>query len=367
MATKTLTSTDPAAELLAQFPDYAQTTLLDDLRRTDYARLDIHDHAYLDYTGGGMYAELAGPRSRRPHHVANLREPALRQSDIRGIDHARRTRAPQGARVLPRDRLHRGLHAQRERGAEAHRREFPVHRGKPVRARVRQSQLGERHPRVRASQRSGVRATRRSPCRICASIVPSLDTLLGRIDRSVPNLFAFPAQSNFSGVKHPLALVDRAHEQRMVRPARRSGVRTDQQARPHRRHSPISSRSRSTRCSATPPASAVCWCTSEALPLLHRPWFAGGTVNFATVQGRAHILSPGEAGFEDGTLNYSQHPRDRDRPAASRTDRHRDDPDTRPGSDRLAAPQAVRPAPRERPAHGPHLRTDNDRTRVGRR
>jgi selenocysteine lyase/cysteine desulfurase len=40
------------------------------------------------------------------------------------------------------------------------------------------------------------------------------------------------------------------------------------------------------------------------LPTLHRPWFAGGTVNFATVQARAHILSPKEAGFEDGTLNY---------------------------------------------------------------
>jgi selenocysteine lyase/cysteine desulfurase len=37
---------------------------------------------------------------------------------------------------------------------------------------------------------------------------------------------------------------------------------------------------------------------------LQRPWFAGGTVNFATVQGRRHLLSPGEAGFEDGTLNY---------------------------------------------------------------
>ena len=34
------------------------------------------------------------------------------------------------------------------------------------------------------------------------------------------------------------------------------------------------------------------------------PLVCGGTVNFATVQGRRHILSPGEAGFEDGTLNY---------------------------------------------------------------
>ena len=40
------------------------------------------------------------------------------------------------------------------------------------------------------------------------------------------------------------------------------------------------------------------------LPKLTRPWFAGGTVNFATVQGLRHILAPREAGFEDGTLNY---------------------------------------------------------------
>jgi molybdenum cofactor sulfurtransferase len=43
---------------------------------------------------------------------------------------------------------------------------------------------------------------------------------------------------------------------------------------------------------------------NAALPKLKRPWFAGGTVNFATVQGLIHMLAPREAGFEDGTLNY---------------------------------------------------------------
>jgi selenocysteine lyase/cysteine desulfurase len=37
---------------------------------------------------------------------------------------------------------------------------------------------------------------------------------------------------------------------------------------------------------------------------LRRPWFAGGTVNFASVQGEGHYLTPNEAGFEDGTVNY---------------------------------------------------------------
>jgi selenocysteine lyase/cysteine desulfurase len=42
----------------------------------------------------------------------------------------------------------------------------------------------------------------------------------------------------------------------------------------------------------------------SAAARLHRPWFAGGTVNFVSVQALAHVLSPGEAAFEDGTLNY---------------------------------------------------------------
>jgi selenocysteine lyase/cysteine desulfurase len=43
---------------------------------------------------------------------------------------------------------------------------------------------------------------------------------------------------------------------------------------------------------------------NATLATLKRPWFAGGTVNFATVQGRLHVLAAREAGFEDGTLNY---------------------------------------------------------------
>jgi selenocysteine lyase/cysteine desulfurase len=42
----------------------------------------------------------------------------------------------------------------------------------------------------------------------------------------------------------------------------------------------------------------------EAAAQLRRPWFAGGTVNFVSVQGQGHVLARGEAAFEDGTLNY---------------------------------------------------------------
>ena len=43
----------------------------------------------------------------------------------------------------------------------------------------------------------------------------------------------------------------------------------------------------------------------DKLEKLVRPWFAGGTITIVSVQGEGwHYLVPGEAGFEDGTVNY---------------------------------------------------------------
>src|SRR5262249_16637306 len=39
------------------YPEYASTSLLDSLRKTEYARLDAQGHIYLDYTGGGLYGQ----------------------------------------------------------------------------------------------------------------------------------------------------------------------------------------------------------------------------------------------------------------------------------------------------------------------
>src|SRR5579884_3607819 len=40
-----------------QYPGYDATRSLDSLRASEYARLDAQQHVYLDYTGGGLYAE----------------------------------------------------------------------------------------------------------------------------------------------------------------------------------------------------------------------------------------------------------------------------------------------------------------------
>ena len=38
--------------------------------------------------------------------------------------------------------------------------------------------------------------------------------------------------------------------------------------------------------------------------MLRRPWFAGGTVTFASVGARGHYLHDAPAGFEDGTVDF---------------------------------------------------------------
>src|SRR5262245_41316884 len=49
-----------------------ETAMFDHLRASEYGRLDKHDHVYLDYTGGGLYAA-----SQVAAHVALLHHEVL--------------------------------------------------------------------------------------------------------------------------------------------------------------------------------------------------------------------------------------------------------------------------------------------------
>ena len=53
-----MTTPDPDfVSFLRAHPAYPTTKIIDELRAVDYARLDLGGHIYLDYTGGGLYAE----------------------------------------------------------------------------------------------------------------------------------------------------------------------------------------------------------------------------------------------------------------------------------------------------------------------
>jgi selenocysteine lyase/cysteine desulfurase len=116
-------------------------------------------------------------------------------------------------------------------------------------------------------------------------------------------LFAYPAQSNFSGVQHPLEWIALAQ-------ARGWDVLLDAAA-----YVPTNVLDLSQwhpdfvslsfyKIFGYPTGIGCLLARKEKLAKLKRPWFAGGTVWGASVQGDWHVLSEGGGRYEDGTLNY---------------------------------------------------------------
>jgi selenocysteine lyase/cysteine desulfurase len=126
---------------------------------------------------------------------------------------------------------------------------------------------------------------------------------LAGADHARPNLFAFPAQSNFSGVRHPLRLVTTARELGYT-------VLIDAAAfvptsRLSLRDVPADFVALSFyKMFGYPTGLGALIARREALEQLQRPWFAGGTVDFVSTHAPLHALKRGAEGFEDGTPSF---------------------------------------------------------------
>ena len=226
----TLTGQTTMAAALSDFqrryPAYAGTAVLDDMRARDYARLDATGQVYLDYTGGGLYADsqlarhrdlLAGAVFGNPHsqnlpsrHMTALVEATRAQilqffraspEEYEVIFTPNATGAlrlvgesfpfgPGGRYLLTFDN-HNSVNGIRQfaRAKGASVSYIPL---VPADLRVSEDALA-RHLQAGAPVRPRRLARRRSGL-------------------AAGNLFAFPAQSNFSGVQHPLAWIARAQD-----------------------------------------------------------------------------------------------------------------------------------------------------------
>jgi molybdenum cofactor sulfurtransferase len=292
-----------ASSALEQHPDYTATAAIDALRRSDYGRLDAEDHVYLDYTGAGLFAD-----SQIAAHTALLQSQILGNPHSAGLSSSATTRLVEGARHAVLAYFNAGddytaIFTLNASGALKHVGESYV-----FSPGGRLLLTFDNHNSV-----NGIREfaqAKGATVEYAPLTVPDLrlDTerlsaLLDRADPARANLFAYPAQSNFSGVQHSLDLVETAHgagwdvllDAAAFVPTNRldlAAVKPD--------FVTISFY----KMFGYPTGVGCLLVRNSALPRLHRPWYAGGTVNFATVQGRIHILSAHEAGFEDGTLNF---------------------------------------------------------------
>ena len=294
---------DAYAEFLARHPEYRSTSHLDALRAVEYGRLDEHGQVYLDYTGAGLHAA-----SQVRLHAELLNTQALGNPHSASPSSSRTTEFVEGARRAVLEWFgaagdYTAIFTANATGALKH-----VGESYPFTANGRLLLTVDNHNSV-----NGIREfARAAGTRVAYAplTVPelrldlaALDALLSEAQPGASNLFAFPAQSNFTGVKHPLDLVARARD-------RGWDVVLDAAAYVSTNRLDLREVQADFVCVSFykmfgyPTGVGCLLIRNASLDTLHRPWFAGGTVNFASVGGRRHILSPGEAGFEDGTLNY---------------------------------------------------------------
>jgi len=288
---------------LETHPAYAGTSALDDLRAAEYGRLDAQGIVYLDYTGGGLHGD-----SQVRDHAALLGQQVFGNPHSASPSSTAMTNAVEKARAAVLEYFnatgeYTAVFTLNASGAlKLVGESYPFEPGGRLLLTV------DNHNSV-----NGIREFARvkgAAVDYAPLTIPDLridriatDALLAQADPARPNLFAFPAQSNFSGVKHPLALIDAAHgrgwqvllDAAAFAPTNRLDLRAV---------SPDFVAVSFYKMFGYPTGVGCLLIRDTALATLQRPWFAGGTVNFATVQGRGHVLAPREAGFEDGTLNY---------------------------------------------------------------
>ncbi len=113
-------------------------------------------------------------------------------------------------------------------------------------------------------------------------------------------LFAYPAQSNFSGVRHDLGLIALAQEAG-YRVLLDAAAMVPTSRLDLARYRPDFVALSLYKIVGWPAGIGALVARHEALAELERPWFAGGTVDWVSVSHERHRLASGPERFEDGT------------------------------------------------------------------
>jgi molybdenum cofactor sulfurtransferase len=291
-------------QFLDRCPDFDPDGGFARLRASEYGRLDAHDQVYLDYTGGGLHAA-----SQIDAHAALLKERVLGNPHSANPTSLAMTELVEGARAY----VHEFFNAPDDdylcvftpNASGALRLVGEAYRFEPG---GRFTLTYDNHNSV-----NGIREfARRRGAEVTYVPVVAPDLRLDRAamtaalraaDPGRHNLLAFPAQSNFSGVQHPLDLIDEARDlgwdvlvdMAAYAPTNRVDIAATR---------PDFATFSFYKLFGFPTGIGCLLIRKQRLDVLERPWFAGGTITVASVQGDGYYLHDDEAGFEDGTVDY---------------------------------------------------------------
>jgi molybdenum cofactor sulfurtransferase len=299
-----LSLADAQAAFRRRHPEFDATRALDDLRATEFARLDQMQHVYLDYTGGGLYADsqvrahmdmllhnvFGNPHSTNPTSLAMTHLVEKARAAVLEFFNA----APDEYIVIFTQNASGALKLVGE--------SYPFESGSQYLLTF------DNHNSV-----NGIREFARAKgARVTyAPVIPPdmrIDDakLAAWLEQARPgsnNLFAYPAQSNFTGVQHSLEWISRAQaagwdvllDAAAFVPTNRLDLSVWQ---------PEFVVLSFYKIFGYPTGVGALIAHKRALAKLRRPWFAGGTITVASVQGDRYYLQEGAEAFEDGTLNY---------------------------------------------------------------
>lgn len=274
------------------------------LRQQEYSRIDDLGHIYLDYTGGGLYAQSQVEKHMElllngvygNPHSSNPTSMAMTNLDEQARDYVMKffNADPDEYCVIFTSNASGSLHL--------------IGESYPFEDKGNYLLTFDNHNSV-----NGIREyARANGAKLTYTPVfpPDMrldeEALMHNLDQAIPdgnNLFAFPAQSNFSGVQHPLKWIEIAHEKGW-------DVLLDSAA-----FAPTNRLDLSVikpdfvslsfyKIFGYPTGCGALIVRRPMLKKLRRPWFAGGTVSVVSVQADAYFLDEGHAGFEDGTIDY---------------------------------------------------------------
>lgn len=271
------------------------------LRANEFARLDAGGHVYLDYTGSGLY-----PDSLVDAHAALLRSEVLGNPHSKNPTSARATELVEAARAR--------VHAYFEADPAEYEVIFTLNASNALKL------VGEAFPFsagsryvLTADNHNSVNGLREFAHAHGSTVVyvpmdhdlriADVAAHLAGADPAQANLFVFPLQSNFSGVKHPpswIALAQEMGYQVLVDAA--AYVPTNRLSL--REVKPDFVCLSFYKMFGFPTGVGALIARRGSMGRLHRPWFGGGTVRFVSATSEVTQLHTTARAFEDGTLNF---------------------------------------------------------------
>lgn len=288
--------------MLARLEDVTDGFDFDALRAAEFARLDAQNIAYLDYTASALY----GASQARDHADRLTR-------GIFGNPHSEHAASRNSTAVM--DAARAATLAFFDADPALYEVCFTANTTAAIKLVAESYRFGPRRGlMLSADNHNSVNGVREFARRAEApvAVLPldeelrldqAADRLCGIVSAQGPGLLAFPSQSNFSGVRHDLSLIDEAQGLGcdVLIDAASGGACAGLSLTRHP--------AEFVACSfyklfGLPTGVGALVARKAALARLDRPWFSGGTVAFVSVAQARHALLPGHEGFEDGTPNF---------------------------------------------------------------